>query len=85
MFAQLPEPSRKDAPHHCRHGRKVRQPARVPESLEVQLTLAVGSNIVIVGSLKAWPELCAALPSMMDSPSVDASDGALDALFKVRG
>jgi hypothetical protein len=85
MLAQLPDPPGKDAPHYCRHGRKVRPPARVPDSLEVPLTLAAASNIVIVGSLKAWPELCATLPSMMDSPNVDASDGALDALFKVRG
>ena len=60
-------------------------PVRVPALLEVRLTcVAAASNIVIVGSLKAWPELCAVLPSMMDSPNVDASDGALDALFKVR-
>lgn len=47
------------------------------------LTACVCSSVAVAGSLKQWTELCAALPTMLDSGNVDAVDGALDALFKV--
>lgn len=55
---------------------------------ERYLRLTVGTAVSVVasagGGLAAWPELLAALVQALDGGSLDAQEGALDAVFKAR-